>query len=183
MSKISKTYKISDALRFLGMEEEGRDRLFYWIKHKRLITPEIQGRGRGARSKLSMMNIVELAVIKELADIGIELNSIEELLKKRIRSSTVKFENGKERLLEEKTFARYLEFICDIYQKKTKENEDHYILIYKDGKGKYQSQDIGPLGFIEKVLKVEGLDFGSAVIIVDLFEILREIEKKTGEKI
>jgi len=69
-------FKIIEVIKAL---EVGRDQLFYWVKTKRLIKPEIEGKGRGKRSKFSLFNIFELAVIQELANLGLELNFIKEI--------------------------------------------------------------------------------------------------------
>lgn len=179
------SYKIADALRILDLGEEGRDRLFYWIKHKRLkIKLEEEGKGRGKRSSLSFMNIFELAVIKELANLGIELSFIGDVLKSSVTATT---EGGKGKLIKEKHFARYLDSVYDSYRKEAKKNEDFYVLIYKDKKNNYQFLPIGPFSFIERLIKSKkfnlSFNLSNAIAILNLYKILREIEKKTGERI
>jgi len=57
-----------------------KDRLFHWVKTKRLINPAIEGRGRGKKSKFSFENLLDLALTKELTNYGVELNMIKDIL-------------------------------------------------------------------------------------------------------
>lgn len=171
-----KNFSIADGMKILDI---GRDQLFYWIKTKRLIIPEIEGKGRGARSKLSIINILELAVIKELSILGIELNCIEEILKINVG---IDFNEEGKRLKKPIRFTRFLQYIYNKYCKGRGEKHHHYhILIYK---GKYSRYDIMPREniagmFIKEIINPEHY----VVLIADLFEILRKVEEKIGENI
>lgn len=176
--------KIADALRILGLGEEKRDQLFYWIKTKRLIKPEKEGIGRGKRSTLSIQNIIELAVVKELVGIGIELNFIRELLKTWVETKATRIESGKEKIIEKPMrFNRYLEFVMNEYRKNTNRDKDFYLLICKDKDDRYRFLFMDIFSFIEKFLKHKETIPNSSVVIVNLFEVLRNIENKIGEKI
>ena len=73
-----KSYEARDIHRLLNIDG---NRLFYWWKTLRLVTPEIEkGRGRGSRSRFSFNNLLELALIKTLLEFGFELNSVTEIM-------------------------------------------------------------------------------------------------------
>lgn len=75
------SYKISDALKILNIP---RDKMFYWIVRLNLIAPLIQGTGKGSHAtRLSIQNIIDLAITKKLIEIGFEINAIEKILNKR----------------------------------------------------------------------------------------------------
>ena len=65
-----------DVINLLGI---GKNQLSYLIK-TRIITPHEKVRGRGKVHKFSLENLVQLAVIKELVNSGIELSFIEQLI-------------------------------------------------------------------------------------------------------
>jgi len=58
-----------------------KNKLFFWTQTKQLLKPEIEEKGRGGRSKFSFVNLLNLALIKELSEFGIELNAIKNILK------------------------------------------------------------------------------------------------------
>lgn len=178
------SYKISDALKILGLGEKGRDRLFYWIKHKDLnIELEEEAKGRGKRSSLSLENIFELAVVKELANWGIDLSTIGNFLKAGPTFKTFKSENGKLKQIKDKHFARFLESVCYSYRKEAGKHRDFIVLIHKDENDNSRFLPIGSFYFIEDLIKDEKFDFGDSILILDLYKILRNIEVKTGEKV
>lgn len=55
------------------------DHLHHWVNVKQLVKPAKAGKGRG-RNKFSFENLVELAIVKELAMFGIELNAIKSII-------------------------------------------------------------------------------------------------------
>ena len=57
-----------------------KNRLFFWVQTKGLICPEQQGRGRGGCSRFSFGNLLDIALIKELRDFGINFNEIKKIL-------------------------------------------------------------------------------------------------------
>lgn len=55
--------------------------LFHWGRTWGLIEPEIKAKGRQGKNKYSLENLYQLALIKKLVNMGIELSVIERLLK------------------------------------------------------------------------------------------------------
>jgi len=163
------TYKIVDVMKILDM---GRDQLFYWFKTKKLIKPEIEGKGRGARTKFSKTNIFELAIVKELSKLGIELNFIYEILSSK-------------KLFGEKIISmnNVTNFLVKRYQNledKDKQNEDLFLFIYKNEQNKYLLHPIfknseGADSIVDKRL-------GSAHLVINIYEIFRKIERRIGEE-
>ena len=70
-------YEAQDIKRILGVD---KNKLFYWIKTYRLLTPEVEeALGTGTRAKFSIKNLFELAVIKEMIAVGLDLSSIKQI--------------------------------------------------------------------------------------------------------
>jgi len=70
-------YTAKDIKKILGITP---GQLFHWGRTWKLIEPEIRAKGRQGKNKYSLENLVQLAVIKELVDFGIELSFIEQLI-------------------------------------------------------------------------------------------------------
>ena len=104
---MSKLYKIKEALEILEVD---RNTLFYWIKSKRFTDPVERGRGKGARTRLSIFNLIELAIAKKLANLGVELNYIEDILRERnITTDSYSWEKKKLVKTKPKSFSKYIE--------------------------------------------------------------------------
>ncbi len=83
-----------DVYRILGVD---KNRLFHWINTHRLLEPDIdEGGGRGNRRRFSRNNLLELAIIRELHQYGIDLRIVQQI-KKILDAERVdaKFEDGK----------------------------------------------------------------------------------------
>ncbi len=78
MSLSLRLFEAKDIHRFLGID---KNKLFYWMKTYRLVTPVKEAEGTGTRSQFSFKNLLELAVVKELADLGYNLRTIQRLKK------------------------------------------------------------------------------------------------------
>lgn len=164
-----KTFGISDAMRILDIP---RDRLFYWLKHWRFTEPEIEGKGRGGRTRLSFKNIIALGVVKELARLGIDFNAIKEVFKTWVGIETI----------EKKRFSNILDWAIFEYGKEENKDKDFYLVIYRS---EYDNSwgtlplgvnvDIGLTGVFN--LKGDGL----AQIVVELFGMIRTVEAKITE--
>lgn len=171
------TFNIIDAIKALEM---GRDQLFYWIKTKRLIKPEIEGKGRGSRSKFSLFNIFELAVIQELTNLGFELNFIKEIINaKEVTGKTYRV-GKKERFTGELIGGNtILNSLFGRYQTLTEEkksNSDFFIMVCKDMKNRYRYWPFSNLETIKDV--INDSDYCNTMIIVNVWNILRRIEKR-----
>lgn len=176
-----KTYKIIDAVNLLGVS---RDRLFYWIKFQRLTTPEVRGEGRGTRSRLSILNIVELSIAKELASLGIELTLVRRILETTVTSHEIESTTGKRKTKSPKKTLKLSEFVCEEYRKKERDYPSFYLIIFKNEKNEYEFY---PLWYVRRpdlgsIMKMRNATV-KAMVIVNIFEILQGIEKKLGEKV
>lgn len=58
-----------------------KDQLLHWVKTMRLVKPIVTGKGRGGRSKFSFKNLLEIAIVKEMLNFGLDLNSIVKIKK------------------------------------------------------------------------------------------------------
>lgn len=173
---MKKLFRIADALEILNID---RNRLFYWISSKGFTKPIEQGKRRGARTKLSVYNLIELAFAIKLANLGIEYSFIEDILKTKMDVRMELDEEGK--FTKPGIFSRYMEMICYYYRRYRNEGIAHFfILIYKEN-GEYKFWLKGYPGKVTIEDLMKNRDY--ALVIVDLFEIMRDIEKKTGEKI
>jgi len=92
LSRIQFTAK--DIYKILGVD---KNQLFHWINTHRLLEPDIEeGGGRGKRRIFSRKNLLELAIITQMHNYGIELRWIREI-KKLLDSQSIraKCEDGK----------------------------------------------------------------------------------------
>jgi len=179
---MNKVYKISDALEILKIEEDdkaARNKLFYWINARGFTNPVEQGRRRGARTKLSIFNLIELAFATKLANLGIEYGFIERILKTQLDVCVELDEEGK--YTKPGIFSRYMEMVCYYYRKHRNERNAHFFVVIYKKDDNYEFWLIGYPGrtTLEDIMKKR--DY--ALVIVDLFEILRDLEKKTRELI
>jgi DNA-binding transcriptional MerR regulator len=160
----NKNYNLTEAMKFLGI---GRDQLFYWINRKRLIKPAVQGVGRGGRTRLSFQNTIYLAVIKELLDFGLELNTIKEILRETDKLfSTIK-ENRKKH--EDDKFVIILD-----KEKKTKKfsvsflpTEDFILQVYDDLSHPIWEGEYAPW----------------SILIINIYGIITKLEEEIGAKL
>jgi len=171
------TFNIIQVIKTLEM---GRDKLFYWVKTKRLIKPEIEGKGRGKRSKFSLFNIFELAVIRELVNLGFELNFIKEIINaKEVKGKTYRL--GKEERFTGEFVGgnSILNTLFNNYQTLTEEeksNRDFFIMFFKDKKNSYCYWPFSNLGTIKDVICDR--DYCNTIIILNVYNIVRRIEKR-----
>jgi DNA-binding transcriptional MerR regulator len=106
-------YDPKDVEKILGVN---RHKLFYWMKTHRLLSPDIKGSGgMGSKRIFSFKNLLEITVIKELVDFGLDLSSIESMQKK----NREEYENMV-KLVVEKIESKSIiveEFCFDLYRK------------------------------------------------------------------
>ena len=135
-------YTSKDVTNLLGI---GKNQLSYLVK-TRIIMPYEKVRGRGKVHKFSLENLVQLAVIKELVNSGIELSFIEQLIE-----STNIFD-----LLKEGP-------------------SEIFLLVYKSINGI-------TIKTVREFLDLEGDQVPRVYLTINLYEIMKEIEEKTGER-
>lgn len=175
---MAKLFSIAESIEIIGVD---RDRLYHWIKRKRLIKPEIASRGRGRPNMLSVSNLAELALAKNLTDLGIELNFVEDILNTEVWLNLEKDEKGK--FSRPGKFSRYIDSVFYLYKswKEKYDQENYCIVIYKDEHNKYKFIEQGePDGINFKKLMKETAD---TIIIADLFQLLHRIEEKIGKSL
>ena len=173
-------YGLVEALKTLRLN---RDRLHYWIKYQRLTMPIEPGKGRGAKTKLSFENLFELTMARELSDLGIELNVIKGMLETQYDGLN---EEGKPDSNIKVSFAKYA---MEKYETKTISGTKEECLFLQ-----FTKHPIKEHQFLFTEIEFEP-DLGKAIernmygdyrrasIILDVFGILEELEKATGEKV
>ena len=161
-------YSAKDVEKILGINP---DKLFYWVKTKRLVSPMIEGKGRGKVNYYSFDNLFQLALIRNLTGFGIELNSIEEILKGPTKRPKQK--------------ARLKLTILEYYKakKETLREQGFLLMIVFHGRKKIYYKNIGTrdvildmLNFMWGYEETEITPFGD-VILIDLLRIILAIEK------
>lgn len=89
---ISQLYEARHIEQFLGID---RNQLYHWVVTKRMVQPEIVGKGRGGRSKFSVKNLLFLSLIQELVLMGLDLNFIFEIVSTRQAINPEEAKKGK----------------------------------------------------------------------------------------
>lgn len=129
----SKQFEAKEIKRLLRID---KNKLFYWIKTHRLLKPDIEeASGTGTRTKFSLKNLLELAVIKRMIEDGFDLKKIEE-----IKYKLDKFNPDKKRGFNifKKAFEEYLSTSTSIHIYRTKDDVSLYLYtwIQKEGQKK-----------------------------------------------
>lgn len=142
-----------------------KDQLLHWVQTRRLIKPAIEGKGRGGRSKFSLENLLDLALIKELADFGMELHSVKAMLEGKKTETPWKVFKKNRELYEKEGLWLIIE-----------RTQDEFNWTY--GSGEKGIEQI--IGF----LKAGELEIGSkAKMIVSISGIVNELEGMTEQKL
>jgi len=156
-------YTSKDVCRILGIKP---DQLSYYVRTKKLIKPAVIGKGRGSAHKFSLENLYQIALIQRLLKYGIELNFTKNIMNKTktaLPSLTIfdvyKEEKYKKGGLLFEIYNLRRTFIIFIV---TREELIRNIKARFDPGNKKSSKD---------------------VLIIDVGDILREIEEKTGERL
>lgn len=178
-------YTAKDVKGLLGITSS---QLFHWRQTWNLIEPEIKGGGRAFKDKYSFINLLDLSLIKELNELGLEPSKIKDVLKPYDRPDAPKewrgsiwnfFKNGredKEDFFEEsgkwETIPGYDKAGCIIIMGK----EGDEFFIYEIGRsGNVSSFLQGMMRRTEKAPKT--------FILIDLLKIVKEVEEEMGAKL
>ncbi len=180
-----KWYTAKDIKNILGISS---GQLFHWGQTWGLIKPEVKGGGRAYKNKYSFMNLLDIALIKELNEMGFEPSKIKDILKPydhpdfpkeqrdRIWNSLKAEREDKEEYFEEtgkrKKFPGYDKAGCLILIGKEKEGYAMYFI----------GRNEQVLDILQQTVEKEK-DAPKSFIIIDLLKIVREVEEKTGEKL
>lgn len=159
-----KKFNLVRAIEIIGVD---RERLFYWISHKRLIKPLVKGKGRGGRTFLSLENLLDLALINELSILGISLETISEFL--------------------ESTSGRWM-----LFRKDRKKYEEHGFLMVIDKygiTGEAEAALFPGRALVNQLMddftlkSYAGGEAPMSVMIINLWKIIWTIEEKTQTKL
>jgi hypothetical protein len=165
---------------YLGI---GKDQLHHWVQNKGLISPAVKESGRGGRNKFSFKNLLDLALIKELVNFGIELNVIKE-----IAGSGVLDLNYAGSYLGSKT-------TVDIWRtfKSSREKYEKngcVLIIDQEGEDKGHIHELsdGHFGLASYVRSCFTRRFSDDIptknlLIININELVHDIEEKTGMKL
>jgi hypothetical protein len=168
---MNKDFNISQSLKILDIK---RQQYFYWTIIKELIKPDFRGEGRGGRTRLSLMNLVELSIIKALVGLGVELNVVRRILQVRFNST------DKRKSLKS---MRLLEWACREYRRKNRDYPKCYLLLYKEIIKEKNQWIFYPLYYLRSIDLGSILERANPAIILEFFSILKNIEDRTGEKV
>ena len=95
----SNSYKVKDIKKLFGID---KNKLFYWIHTYGLLKPEIEkASGTGTKTKFSLKNLLELAVLREMLDFGFDLKTTR-TIKMRIDSYKENDENIYNAIIKDK---------------------------------------------------------------------------------
>jgi DNA-binding transcriptional MerR regulator len=153
-----------------------KDKLYHWTESKGLVKPEIEkGYGRGAQSKYSLKNLMQLSLVKELYELKFDLNRIKEI---------IKTQNG---LYDRQSKKMKTVDIWDYFKaNRAKYEMDGYILIIvKDqilvfaANEKEVYKDL----FESSKAKKKNWIINKPFIVIDLLQQIESLEKKTGNKL
>lgn len=161
-----------------------KDQLLHWVQTRRLIKPTKEGKGRGGRSRFSFENLLNLALIKELSDFGMELHSVKAILK-GIKTQRALMSDGD---LHEVKITTKTETPWEAFKKDRKlhEREGLWLIIEKIQDEFHWTYGSGKkdLDQIICFLKAGDLEIGSrAKMIVSISGIVSELEQMTSMKI
>jgi len=155
-------YTSKEVCKILGIKP---DQLSYYVRTKKLIKPAVLGKGRGTAHKFSLENLYQISLIQTLLKYGIELNFTKNIMNKTktaLPSVTI-FDLYKEKKYREGGL------LFEIY------NYKKIFHIY-----------IVTIGELLKDISVRfsprNIRGNKDVLIIDVGNILRMIEEKTGEK-
>ena len=149
-----------------------KDRIHHWTQNKKLIIPAVRGEGRGGRNRFSFENLLELDVIKELEQCGIELNTIGQIMR-AIR-------NFKQASYETKQITSLWTYIRN-NKKRYNKQWGGLLVIFPDVTKKFNVRLITKKELVEYV-SFEDLEYKGAILI-GILEIIERMEEKTDIKL
>lgn len=204
---MNQLYESRHIKKYLGIN---KNQLYHWIQTKRLVKPAVLGTGRGGRSKFTFEDLLNLSLVKELYEFGLDLNLIKKILEKRKEAEfpdddfNLRLENYSavgfgpfER--EIRPEFKFKNSIWNYYKKhKNQLKKDGYTLEINKAKkglniramsGESQTYIIKNTFIPSEREKVEKEDRSfweayksySPMVIIDLLEIIMELERKTGD--
>lgn len=177
---MSKFWESRNIQKFLNIT---KSQLLHWVQTRRLIKPAIEGKGRGGRSKFSFENLLDLALIKELADFGMELHSVKAIMEgKKKQWSFTLGEGLREEIELIKAKTPWQVFKED---RKLHEREGLWLMIEKFRGEFYWTYGKGEnsIAEIKRFLKAGDLVASKAKIIVSISGIVNELEGMTEQKL
>ena len=170
-----KTFESRHVEKYLGIK---KNQLFHWTQTKRLVKPKIEGKGRGGRSKFDFAGLLNLALIKELSNFGLELNAIKDIL----RGNRMAFRPDSDGFVLDKGRTPWAIF------KKNRKNyiksgllleivrmKNNYYWVYMSGKQRKN--------WVEGYLPNEQGSLPIAKLVIDVSQLVTELEYKTGIKL
>lgn len=163
---------------FLGID---KNQLFHWVQTKRLIEPAKVGKGRGGRSQFSFANLLDLALIKELSEFGVELNALKMIIEGKAIVIVQDKDNPKKGVI---TKGRST---CEIFKEKREKYEkvNLYLSIYLKDKSYHYHYWSGQEGgsLIEESVIPENNWLPKTTLTINIVNLILDLEEKTGVKI
>lgn len=165
-----------------------KDQLHNWVNILHLVTPERMGRGRSSRNKFSFKDLLDLALIKELYELGFEPGMIKHWLDPYKGSGMP--EEWKGSIWNAYKDGREEE---DFDEEKREWEEIGYdkigfLLLFVKTEEGYKIAKHGPNFQVLEFLRDEFEEGKKSskyktYLIVDIRQIVNEVEEKTGEKL
>jgi len=161
----NKHFESRDIDRLLHID---RNKLFYWIKTHRLLSPDIEeGKGTGSRSKFSFNNLLELTFIKSLVEFGIDLNAVSEI--------KTELDSYKSELIRSYKNLKSVDFKDEICLIKILRKEKGYEIIFSDAiEDKYASS---PKQFINNYVCPQNTN---ACLILNIKNMIADLINEIG---
>jgi DNA-binding transcriptional MerR regulator len=181
-------YLAKDIRKLLGVSS---GQLFHWGHTWGLIRPEIKAQGRAYKDKYSFMNLLDIALIKELNELGFEPSKIGQIIAPFEHGPNLErgwkgsiwdyFKDGREDTKE------YFEETGEWKPYPGFEKEGLLLLIEKNKDGEYSLGYIGGIKVVLDYLKNTMRDLPHETpkshIIVNVSRIIKDLEEKTGDKL
>ena len=203
---MSQLFESRHIKQYLGIN---KNQLYHWIQTKRLIKPAIIGTGRGGRSKFTFENLLNLSLIRELYEFGLDLNLIKKIMD-RVKKPEFPDDDFAARMetwgaigvgpFEREIRSEFKGSIWDYYKENRDQlrKEGYTLEIYKTEKGfKIRAMSGESQVYVIKInlvyyerekFKKEDRSFWErykslkTIIIINLLEIIIELESKTGNE-
>jgi DNA-binding transcriptional MerR regulator len=180
-------YLAKDIKNLLGISS---GQLFHWGQTWGLIKPEIKAQGRAYKDQYSFKNLLDLAFIKELINLGFEPSKIKQILD--IFSGPVVLKELGGNIWDYYKVGREDTEEYDDEQKKSYTYPGYdkagcLMLITRTKEGEYRLEYTGNISEVLNFLKhrltkmKEYIPRGS--IIINLADIVKDLEEKTGERL
>lgn len=182
-----KWYFAKDIKKYLGVTST---QLFHWGQTWSLIKPKIKAEGRAYKDKYQFVDLLDIALIKELTELGFEPSKIKHILKPFNKPDAPKKWRGRIWNFYKDGREDYEEFNPATDKSDTMPGYDNAgcLIFLGKSEGEYSLYNLGRnnevLGFFKHAIEnLNKVDAPKISIIIDLRRIIHELEEITGERL